>query len=100
MQSKSSKKIYLAVMLVLVLFLGLAAEAMASHFRYGHITWTRDSGTSKTVTFRIQTAWRVLFGGGDTRLCFSDANGAKISPVSLPESTRNADMSHSVLQDR
>ncbi|MBL7020515.1 MAG: hypothetical protein ISR86_08205 [Nitrospinaceae bacterium] len=72
MQSKSNKKIYIAVMLVLALFLGLAAEAMASHFRYGHITWKRDSGTSKTVTFKIQTAWRVLFGGGDTRLFFGD----------------------------
>ncbi len=74
MQSKPSRKIYLAALLVLVFFLGLAAEAMASHFRYGHITWTRDSGTSKTVTFRIQTAWRVLFGGGDTRLFFGDGN--------------------------
>ena len=72
MQSKPNKKIYLAALLVLVFSLGLAAEAMASHFRYGHITWTRESGTSKTVTFKIQTAWRVLFGGGDTRLFFGD----------------------------
>ena len=72
MQSKPNKKIYLAALLVLFFSLGLAAEAMASHFRYGHITWTRESGTSKTVTFKIQTAWRVLFGGGDTRLFFGD----------------------------
>jgi hypothetical protein len=29
----------------------------ASHFRYGHITWTRTPGT-RTVTFTITTAWR------------------------------------------
>ena len=29
----------------------------ASHFRYGHITWTRTPGT-RTVTFTITTAWK------------------------------------------
>jgi hypothetical protein len=29
----------------------------ASHFRYGHITWTRTPGT-RTVTFTVTTAWR------------------------------------------
>ncbi len=32
----------------------------ASHFRYGHISWTRDPDT-RTVTFTITTAWRHDF---------------------------------------
>jgi len=41
-----------------ILFLFLSSSvSYASHFRYGHISWTRNPGT-RTVNFTITTAWR------------------------------------------
>jgi hypothetical protein len=48
----------LAVISFLLVLVGLTAPAFASHFRFGHITWTRPAG-SRTVTFNIVSAWRT-----------------------------------------
>jgi hypothetical protein len=58
----------------------------ASHFRYGHISWTRASGT-RTVTFTITTAWRydasesIDFNYGDGSSTF---NQLGIEILSVP----------------
>ncbi|MBI3111673.1 MAG: HYR domain-containing protein [Ignavibacteriales bacterium] len=59
------------MMFVSVMFVGMilcAEVAEASHFRYGHITWSRAAGT-RNVTFTVTTAWRV---SPFTRLNFGD----------------------------
>ena len=59
------------MMFASVMFVGMilcADVAEASHFRYGHITWSRSPGT-RTVTFTVTTAWRV---SPSTRLFFGD----------------------------
>ncbi|MDB5236117.1 MAG: hypothetical protein JWR44_3110 [Hymenobacter sp.] len=52
------------LVLCLVLGLGAAAPAQATHFRYGTLTWrTVASDPSKrTVEFRVSQAWRRSFG--------------------------------------
>lgn len=41
---------------VLALLCGAFQPAVATHFRYGHISWTPGSGN--TINFTIQNAWR------------------------------------------
>ncbi len=53
------KKVIFTLITIATFFLSpLTSEA--SHFRYGHITWTRVPGT-RTVTFTVTTAWRYDF---------------------------------------
>jgi hypothetical protein len=47
----------LSITAFLLVLVGLASPAVASHFRYGHITWARQPG-SRTVTFTVTSAWR------------------------------------------
>jgi Concanavalin A-like lectin/glucanases superfamily/Ig-like domain CHU_C associated len=49
------QRIFTLIAIICFAFSPLISEA--SHFRYGHITWTRTPGT-RTVTFTITTAWR------------------------------------------
>ena len=52
------KKLFTLIAISFFFFSPLVSEA--SHFRYGHITWTRTPGT-RTVTFTVTTAWRYDF---------------------------------------
>lgn len=67
-------KLMSKMMLLLVLgsIAGLATpqEAEASHYRFGHISWTRADGTND-VTFTVTTAWRSDFVDG-VNLTFGD----------------------------
>jgi photosystem II stability/assembly factor-like uncharacterized protein len=63
------KKLIFTLITIATFFLApLTSEA--SHFRYGHVTWTRVPGT-RDVTFTITTAWRedatetIAFNFGD-----------------------------------
>jgi hypothetical protein len=49
------KKPFTLIAIVFFFLSPLISEA--SHFRYGHITWTRVPGT-RDVTFTVTTAWR------------------------------------------
>jgi hypothetical protein len=46
------------VLLIAILLISISSNLYASHFRYGHISWTRQPGT-RTVTFTVTTAWRA-----------------------------------------
>jgi hypothetical protein len=50
------KKRIFTLVSFLMFFLS-ALDSNASHFRFGHISWTRTPGT-RTVNFTITTAWR------------------------------------------
>ena len=52
------KKLFTLIAISFFFLSPLISEA--SHFRYGHITWTRVSGT-RDVTFTVTTAWRHDF---------------------------------------
>jgi hypothetical protein len=49
------KKLFTIIAILFFFLSPLISEA--SHFRYGHITWTRIPGT-RDVTFTVTTAWR------------------------------------------
>lgn len=52
------KQLFTLIAISFLFFSPLISEA--SHFRYGHITWTRIPGT-RDVTFTVTTAWRHDF---------------------------------------
>jgi Concanavalin A-like lectin/glucanases superfamily/Ig-like domain CHU_C associated len=52
------KKLFTLIAILFFFLSPLISEA--SHFRYGHITWTRVPGT-RDVTFTVTTAWRYDF---------------------------------------
>ena len=68
--NKFTKFATLAVSAALLSF--AAAEASASHFRYGTMSWTRSQANPLQVTFNITEAWRAA--APDT-LTFSSAAG-------------------------
>src|SRR4051812_44596151 len=43
---------------VLFFIMAFTFESEATHYRYGNITWSRPSNTSRLVTFTITQAWR------------------------------------------
>ena len=47
------------IAMVAMLSIGSATEANASHFRYGNITWSRPSASSRTVTFTLTQSYRL-----------------------------------------
>jgi hypothetical protein len=55
-----------------------SATASATHWRYGHITWTTDPGdpTNRTIRFTVQNAWR--------RDAYSTGNSRCIDPTQAP----------------
>lgn len=62
------------LVLTAILLFVVAPQAIASHFRYGHISWSRPSTTSQDVTFTITTGWRTSFGGISYDLLFGDGD--------------------------
>jgi hypothetical protein len=52
--------------MILALFLGLFNSASASHYRYGSISWTRVSSSTKAVKFKVSQGWRLSAFGGVT----------------------------------
>ncbi len=64
------------VLLSVIAFLLIAAPASATHFRYGHITWTpRPDIDPNAVDFTVQNVWR--------RDAYSTSNGRCINPATL-----------------
>jgi len=67
------------------------APANASHFRFGHITWTRTAGD--TIVFSVTSAWReqlpagsgipALNGHRATRLSFGDASVSELPELGV-----------------
>jgi|GEM_PF-5857374 len=87
MSKKLTFRSVLACFLALTL-LGTAGEALASHFRGGHLTWQKVSGN--TVDIKVRQYWRVspwrtnlgdgtvLSGGGTRLLVTTDLNGERV----------------------
>lgn len=62
------------VALAAVFLLSFATqEAQASHFRGGHLTWNKVSGTTNTVNIKFRHFWRCCASSGEIR----DANGVR-----------------------
>jgi hypothetical protein len=71
---------FLAVVAAGVIALGVASEASASHFRFGHNTWRLLSGT--TVEFTSTQAWRAAtLPGSELPIDFGDGSGVGIGPI-------------------
>jgi Concanavalin A-like lectin/glucanases superfamily len=58
-------------------FLLSALDSNASHFRFGHISWTRTPGT-RNVTFTVTTAWKYDYTDPVT-LTFGDGTSSASS---------------------
>jgi hypothetical protein len=81
-----------AILLVLMSF--LPKESLATHFRYGNISWTWVNG--KTVTFHVSQSWRRTFFPGPpnvgnvitgSNLDFGDGSGQV--PINITVTTVN-----------
>ncbi|QPJ64332.1 MAG: HYR domain-containing protein [Candidatus Nitrohelix vancouverensis] len=57
---KSKTNHYLVLLLTLFFMIMGAADAFATHFRFGQITWKKTGPT--TVQFTVTSAWRSSFG--------------------------------------
>lgn len=77
----TSRRRLLLPLLCLLASIG-ASPAWATHFRYGHITWTNVPAGSNTVAFTIQDAWRR---DGFSQACVNPATGtAMTAPTVVP----------------
>jgi hypothetical protein len=70
------KKRIFTLISFLIFFLS-ALDSNASHFRFGHISWTRTPGT-RDVTFTVTTAWRYDYTDPVT-LTFGDGTSSASS---------------------
>ena len=75
------------ILLVFCFFL-FTSSAMASHFRYGDISYRVDTNdpTGRTIIFKANTAWRSAYGGGfGVSLSYTKIGGGTNSMGTVPE---------------
>ena len=95
------KKLFTLIAISFFFLSPLISEA--SHFRYGHITWTRVPGT-RNVTFTITTAWKydyvdpidLNFGDGTS---LSSVSGTEILYVPNDYRVFQAQVTHTYATD-
>ena len=61
--SLEKKSLFLSLLLALMAILA-PTNTEASHLRYAKMSWTRANTGSRTVTFKITTAWRTSYFSG------------------------------------
>jgi hypothetical protein len=97
------KKRIFTLVSFLIFFLS-ALDSNASHFRFGHISWTRTPGT-RTVNFTITTAWRydatesINFDFGDGSSTGSGLLGTEILYVPNEYRVFQLQLSHTYSTD-
>ncbi len=93
-----NRRIFRFIFFALIAFF-VPQKVEASHYRYGSISWSRTSDATRTVTFKITTAWKIsYFSSGSTAvgsvvdpgiggLFFGDLNS---TPLTFIVTSRNA----------